>query len=48
VRGAMAHSKRRATVGRAGLKPPTAAATMELLLKPFLIFIGMKEMEEGL
>jgi hypothetical protein len=35
-------------VGRAGLKPPTAAATMEPLLEPLLIFIGMKEMEERL
>jgi hypothetical protein len=28
--------------------PPTAAATMEPLLEPLLIFIGMKEMEEEL
>jgi hypothetical protein len=34
--------------GRRGSSPPTAAATMESLLKPLLIFIGMKEMEEGL
>jgi hypothetical protein len=27
--------------------PPTAAATMEPLLEPLLIFIGMKETEEG-
>jgi hypothetical protein len=34
--------------GGQGSSPPTAAATMEPLLKPFLIFIGMKEIEEGL
>jgi hypothetical protein len=35
-------------VGRVGLKPPTAAATMEPLLEPLLNFKGMKEMEKGL
>jgi hypothetical protein len=35
-------------VGRAGLEPPTAAATIEPLLELLLIFIGMKEMKTGL
>jgi hypothetical protein len=35
-------------VGRAGLKPPTAAVIIELFLKSLLIFKHTKEMDEGL
>jgi hypothetical protein len=48
ARNSALHTGADPAVGRAGLKPPTAAVTMEPLLEPLLNFIDMKEIKEEL